>query len=164
MITTTARVAAIFDCSIVFARWRPYVPPTNTWFLGASWINTSNGISIGSSVFVGLTGVPEGRYTHTVFVDTSVQTQKYSPLCDNCMLQQPAARPSSAGDAEKQRGTYIVQWKKFPCRFRKPVEYAENSVHLQWFVCLQSHTLKIIWQLDKNKPRIFSTLLKMDFS
>jgi len=34
-------------------------PPTNTWFLGPTWILNSNGISIGLVVFLGLTTVTD---------------------------------------------------------------------------------------------------------
>ena len=47
--------------SIVFARWRLYAPPSNTWVLirrGHTRVRHPNGILIGSAVSARLTGVP----------------------------------------------------------------------------------------------------------
>jgi len=41
------------DHSLIFARWRPYMPPSNTCFHGPAWVPT-NGISVGSAIFSGL--------------------------------------------------------------------------------------------------------------
>jgi len=52
--------------SIVFARWRHCAPQasTNTWFPGPVWVCSHDGISIGSTIFAGLTGVLH-QYTQT---------------------------------------------------------------------------------------------------
>ena len=49
------------DSSVIFARLRQCAPPTNTCFLGPTWVHTLNDISIGSAVLAHLTA--EDIYT-----------------------------------------------------------------------------------------------------
>jgi len=52
--------------------WGDLDPPSNTWFPGPTWVLKPNGISIGSSVFAGLTSVtdwPTGQTTQSVTTD-----------------------------------------------------------------------------------------------
>jgi len=53
------------DGSVVFARWRQCPPPipSNTGFLGPTRVHISNGISIGSADFAGLTTVTDRQTT-----------------------------------------------------------------------------------------------------
>jgi len=73
--------------------------PSNTWFLGPTWVNPSNGVSISSVIFVGLMNVintcwnacdqQTQRQTHR---QTHRQTDPSTPICRNsshlmqCML------------------------------------------------------------------------------
>ena len=61
------------DHSTVFARWRQYAPPSNTWFIWSPWVHIQNGISISGAVFAGL----------TCSWPTETQTQRSRYTCSN---------------------------------------------------------------------------------
>jgi len=78
----TASIAAVFDRSIAFARWRLYAPSPNTWFFGPTRVYSLNCISVGLVVFTGLT-VFTNRQTDT---RTNHSIRSICPhLCTACV-------------------------------------------------------------------------------
>jgi len=59
-------------------------PPTNTWFLGPTWVHNSNSISIGSAVFAGL----------TIVTDRPTDRPRYSVCNNRPHLRSTAMRPN----------------------------------------------------------------------
>ena len=85
VIVTIGRIAAkhaSFNDSIVFASWRQYAHPSNTWYLGPTRVclPSPNVISISSAVFAGLVGVSNPHtYMHTQTTLTGVHLQNNRP-------------------------------------------------------------------------------------
>jgi len=50
-LVATARITAFSHHSVIFARWRPSIPPPNTWFLGPTPLCIVNAILVSSAIF-----------------------------------------------------------------------------------------------------------------